>query len=180
MITNKTIFEIYLIFRFIIFITIILVGSLIISKSLLKIDLFQFIYPNYGSLEVNPLIVLNWFSICFIIIDERIRPAFIEFQVSDDEITIKTYNPHSNRWESPFVLFAYKKRIHEFIISREEFNNYKLTIGKFGFHKELKLQKTDNTGIYKSSDINISLLGQKNYTNLILAIDRLRTKICLN
>ena len=178
--SNKIIFEIYMIFRFIIFITIIIIGVLIISKALLKIDFIQFIYPDYGSLELNPLIALNWLSICLIIIDEKIKPAFIEYQISDDEIIIKTYNPHSNRWESPFVLFAYKKRIHEFIISREEFNNYKLTIGKFGIHKELKLQKTDNTGIYKSSDINISLLGQKNYTNLILAIDRLRTKICLN
>ena len=65
-------------------------------------------------------------------------------------------------------------------ISREEYNDYTLTIGKFGFRKELKLQKTNNTGVYKSSTINISLLGQKDYTNLIVAIDRLRTRICLN
>jgi hypothetical protein len=55
-----------------------------------------------------------------------------------------------------------------------------LTIGKFGIKKELRLQKINNDGVYKSANINISLLGQKKYTNLIVAIDRLRTKICLN
>ena len=180
MINNKTLFEIYLIFRFIIFITIMIIGGLIITKVLLNIDLFQIIFPGYGSLVENPFIVFNWFSICFLIIDEKIKPAFIEFQVIDEEISIKTYNPHSNKWESPFVLFGYKKRIKELKISRAEYNDYKLIIGKFGFRKELKLQKTNNTGIYESSDINISLLGQKKYTNLLLAIDRLRTKICMN
>ena len=150
MISNKTIFEIYLIFRLIIFISIMIVGGMIITKVLLKIDLFQILFPDYRSLEVNPLIIINWFSICFFIIDEKIKPAFIEFNIFDNEITIKTYNPHSNRWESPFVLFAYKKRIKELKINREEYNNYILNIGKFGFRKELKLQKTDDTGIYNS------------------------------
>jgi len=180
MINNKILFEIYLFFRLFIFITIMIIGGMIITKVLLNMDLFQSIFPNYGSAFKNSLIVFNWFSISFLIIDEKIKPAFIEFHIFEDEISIKTYNPHSNRWESPFVLFAYKKRIKELKINREEYNDYTLAIGKSGFRKEIKLLKTDNTGFYQSSNINISLLGQKKYTNLLLAIDRLRTKICLN
>ena len=116
----------------------------------------------------------------FILIDEKVKPAYIEFEIIEDEIIIKTYNPHSNRWESPFALFGYKRRIKELKMNREEYNNYWLTIGRFGLKKELKLQKINNDGVYKSSNINISLLGQQKYTNLILAIDRLRSKICLN
>ena len=179
-INNKTIFEIYLIFRFIIFISIIIIGGIIITKVVFKINFLQILFLNYGSAVMNPLILINWFSMIFFIIDEKIKPAFIEFHVTDTEIYIKTYNPHSNRWESPFVLFGYKKRLKELKISRTEYNNYTLTIGKFGFKKEIKLQKANDTGFYESSNINISLLGQKNYTNLLLGIDRLRTKICLN
>jgi hypothetical protein len=180
MINNKTQFEIYLIFRLFIFITIIIISGIIITRVLLKIDLVQMIFPNYESVEENPLMLLNWFSAFFLIIDERIKPAFIEYQLNEDEIRIKTYNPHSTRWESPFVLWGYKKRIKVLKINREEYTNYNLTIGKFGIKKELRLQKINNDGVYKSANINISLLGQKKYTNLIVAIDRLRTKICLN
>ena len=173
-------FDIYLIFRMIIFIAIIIIGGIVISKVLLKIDFFQNIFPNYSSVIENPLMVLNLFLICLILIDERIKPAFIEYQLIEDEIIIKTYNPHLNRWESPFILFGYKNRFKEYKISRVDYKDYSLTIGKLGLRKELKLQKIDNNGIYETSNINISLLDIRKYTNLIISIDRLRTKFCLN
>ena len=180
MMNNKTLFEIYLIFRLFIFITILIISGMIITRVVLKIDLVQMIFPYYGNYIENPLMALNWLSIFFLIIDERIKPGYIEYQLMDDEISIKTYNPHSTRWESPFVLWGYKKRIKAFKINREEYTNYNLILGKFGIKKELRLQKINNDGVYQSARINISLLGQKKYTNLIVAIDRLRTKICMN
>ena len=177
MINNKLLFEVYMIVRLLIFITFIIIAGIIVSRLFLKIDLIPSIFSNESK---NSLIILNWIMVFFILIDEKVKPAYIEFEIIEDEIIIKTYNPHSNRWESPFALFGYKRRIKELKMNREEYNNYWLTIGRFGLKKELKLQKINNDGVYESSNINISLLGQQKYTNLILAIDRLRSKICLN
>jgi len=177
MINNKLLFEVYMIVRLLIFITFIIIAGIIVSRLFLKIDLIPSIFSNKSK---DSLIILNWIMVFFILIDEKVKPAYIEFKIIEDEIIIKTYNPHSNRWESPFALFGYKRRIKELKMNREEYNNYWLTIGRFGLKKELKLQKINNDGVYESSNINISLLGQQKYTNLILAIDRLRSKICLN
>jgi len=177
MINNKLLFEVYMIVRLLIFITFIIIAGIIVSRLFLKIDLIPSIFSNKSK---DSLIILNWIMVFFILIDEKVKPAYIEFEIIEDEIIIKTYNPHSNRWESPFALFGYKRRIKELKMNREEYNNYWLTIGRFGLKKELKLQKINNDGVYESSNINISLLGQQKYTNLILAIDRLRSKICLN
>jgi len=175
MINNKKVFEIYLIFRLLMFTTILIFGVQVITIIFLKIDLLQVIFPNYGILLENLLNALSWLSIGFLLIDERIKPAFIEFQIIKDEIIIETYNPHSNRWESPLILFAYKKRIKELKISNEEYIDYKLTIGKFGIKKEMKLQKISTNSIYESANINISLLGQRKYANLISALDRFKS-----
>jgi len=177
MINNKPLFEVYMTVRLLIFITFIIIAGIIVSRLFLKIDLIPSIFSNKSK---DSLIILNWIMVFFILIDEKVKPAYIEFEIIEDEIIIKTYNPHSNRWESPFALFGYKRRIKELKMNREEYNNYWLTIGRFGLKKELKLQKINNDGVYESSNINISLLGQQKYTNLILAIDRLRSKICLN
>ena len=177
MINNKPLFEVYMTVRLLIFITFIIIAGIIVSRLFLKIDLIPSIFSNESK---NSLIILNWIMVFFILIDEKVKPAYIEFKIIEDEIIIKTYNPHSNRWESPFALFGYKRRIKELKMNREEYNNYWLTIGRFGLKKELKLQKINNDVVYESSNINISLLGQQKYTNLILAIDRLRSKICLN
>ena len=177
MINNKPLFEVYMTVRLLIFITFIIIAGIIVSRLILKIDLIPSVFSNESK---DSLIIFNWIMVFFILIDEKVKPAYIEFEIIEDEIIIKTYNPHSNKWESPFALFGYKRKIKELKMSREEYNNYWLTIGRFGLKKELKLQKINNDGVYKSSNINISLLGQQKYTNLILAIDRLRSKICLN
>ena len=174
MINNKALFEIYLILRAIIFCSVIILTGMIITSFFITIDFFQVLFPNYRDEGKSTLIIFNWVLICLLIIDERIRPAFIEFQLTADEIIIKTYNPHLNRWESPFILFGYKKRIKELKIGKEEYSNYKLTIGKFGLRKELRLQKMNNNGVFETSDVSISLLRKKEYTNLISDLDRLR------
>jgi len=177
MINNKKTFEIYLILRLIIFIILLITTVIIATTLLLKINLYQTIASNFGS---NTLLSLTLSSSILMMIDGRIKPAFIDIQIIGDMILIRTYNPHVKKWESPFGLLGYKKKIKELLISREEYNDYKLQFGGFGLKKELKLHKINNSGVYESANINISLLGQRKYTNLILAIDRLRTKICLN
>jgi len=174
MINNKTLFETYLILRAIIISTVMILVVMIIMSSFTKIDFFQVLFSNYRDDGKYTLITFSWILIYFIIIDERIRPAFIEFQLTADEIIIKTYNPHLNRWESPFILFGYKKRIKELKIGKEEYSNYKLTIGKFGLRKELRLQKINNNGVFETSDVSISLLRKKEYTNLISDLDGLK------
>jgi len=170
MINNKILFEVYLIVKLIVLILLIIIGGIILSRLFLKIDLIPLLFSHEGK---NSLLFLNLLLVCSILIDERIKPAYIEFEIIDDEIIIKTYNPHSNRWESPFAIFGYKRRIIELKMSRKEYNDYWLTIGKFGLKKELKLQKINNDGVYESSSINISLLGQKKYTNLLSVLNKL-------
>ena len=175
MITNKTLFEIYLILRVIIFITLIIISGMIITTSFTKIDFFQIIFSNYRNEGKYTLMAFDWFLIFCLLIDSRIKPAFIEFRFIKDEMIIKTYNPHQNKWESPFILFGYKKRIKELRIRREEYSDYKITIGKFGFRKEVRLQKTNNKGVYETSDISISILKQKEYMNLISDLYKFKT-----
>ena len=174
MINNKTVFEIYLILRLLIMITLVVLSGIVLTSTFIKIEFIQHLIPNYDNKGKDILLIFNWVLICFILLDERIKPAFIEFHFIEDEIKIKTYNPHSNRWESPFILFGYKKRIKELKINREDYTDYHLTVGKFGFRKELSLQKTNNNGVYKTSDISISLLKQKEYKNLISALDKFK------
>jgi hypothetical protein len=174
MINNKTVFEFYLISRLIIMITLVVLTGIVLTSTFIKIDFIQHLIPNYVNRGKDTLIIFSWVLIFFILIDERIKPAFIELHFIEDEIKIKTYNPHSNRWESPFILFGYKKRIKELKIIREDYTDYHVTIGKFGFRKELSLQKTNNNGVSKTSDISISLLGQKKYTNLISSLNKFK------
>jgi hypothetical protein len=77
-------------------------------------------------------------------------------------------------------MLGYRKYLKELKISQLEYNDYKLVINNCGFRKVLILQKINKSGIYETSDINISFLGQKKYTDLILSIDRMKGKINLN
>ena len=177
MINNKTAFEICLIIRFVIFLVPAIFVGLIFAARIGGIDLFQLVIHDFIYFALCLFLAL---AFIFSITSEIIKPTFVEFDFASDEIVVKTYRPDLYKKSAPFALFGYKKRIIEFKISKEEYNDYKLTIGKLGIYKELKLQKTNNDGVYDSPKINISLLGQKKYTNLILAVERLRTKISMN
>jgi len=74
----------------------------------------------------------------------------------------------------------YDKYLTELVIDRQSYNNYKLLIDRLGFRKNLILQKIDNGKLYESTPINISFLGAKKYTDLILSIDRLKEKMTMN
>jgi hypothetical protein len=112
--------------------------------------------------------------------DYLIQPAYIEFQISHNEIRFKSFNPNRNNKFRIFLMVAYKKYLIEQTINQQSYNNYILKIDRFGLRRNLILQKLENGVLYQSKPIDISFLGIKKYTNLILSIDRLQEKISLN
>jgi len=114
------------------------------------------------------------------LIELVIRPSYIETIINEDKILIRVFSPNKGSGIRYLWMLGYKKYIKEYVIARQEYNDYKLYIAKFGFRKTIVLQKIDKNGIYETKPINISLLGQKKYTELILSIDRLKGKINLN
>ena len=114
------------------------------------------------------------------VFDYLIRPAYIEFQISQNEIRFKSFNPNRNNKFRIFLMVAYKKYLIEQTINQQSYNNYILIIDRFGFRRNLILQKLEHGVLYQSKPIDISFLGIKKYTNLILSIDRLQEKISLN
>ena len=78
-----------------------------------------------------------------------------------------------------FVLF-YLRNLKEHILTRKSYNGYTLIIGKLGIRKQLILQIIDQGKIYDSKPIDISFLGARKYTELILSLERLKEKITLN
>ena len=109
-----------------------------------------------------------------------VSPSYIEVIISEREIILRTFKPNKRNGLSFIHMVRYRKYLKEFKISKLEYNDYKLIIDKFGFRKRLILQKINNNGLYQTSEINISFLDQRKYTDLILSMDRMRTKINLN
>jgi hypothetical protein len=157
----------------------------------LIIPIFGFII---GILSIRGLIIHDWsfintlkpyFGLLVIffllgLFRSSINPAYIETIINEREIIIRTFNPNIRNGLDFIFMLKYKKYLKELKLSQQEYNDYKLLIDKFGFRRILILQKINKSGIYETSKINISLLGQKKYTDLILSIDRLKGKINLN
>ena len=112
--------------------------------------------------------------------DYLIQPAYIEFQILHSEVRFKSFNPNRNNKFRIFLMVFYNRYLIEQTINQQSYNNYILNIDRFGLRRNLILQKLENGILYQSKPINISFLGIKKYTNLILSIDRLQEKITLN
>ena len=180
-IDNKREFQIYVLINFIVS----LIGIPIItltSIGLIKREwgLYHFLHQYIG-IELA-LVITGLFLIAFIFwaFFRTMNPAFIEVIINEKDISIKTYKPNIHNSISFILMLRYKNSLQEIKLSKLEYNDYKLLIDKFGFRKRLILQKINKTGLYGTSEINISLLGQKKYTDMILSIDRLNGKINLN
>ena len=120
------------------------------------------------------------FVVVYHIFDYFIQPAYFEAKFSTGQIILKTFNTNKKNGLRVMSMLFYDKHLKEQRIDRQFYNNYKISIDRWGFRKNLILQKIDMGIIYESKPINISFLGAKKYTNLILSIDRLREKITLN
>jgi len=128
------------------------------------------------------VIILLIFSLFEVVL----KPSYFETLIYEKEIIIRTFSLDlrnsfvRNGLKNIILLFSYKKYLNEIKLSKQEYNGYKLNIDKFGFRRILVLQKINKYGIYETAELNISLLTQKKYTNLILSIDRLTGKVNLN
>jgi hypothetical protein len=125
-------------------------------------------------------ITLCLFWIFISILNLMIKPGYFEAIVSFGQIRIKSFNPNGRNRFGLFLMLFYNKYLLEHTIERQSFNDYRILIGRFGFKKSLILQKMDNGKLYESKPIDISLLGVRKYTDLILSIDRLKEKMSLN
>ena len=114
------------------------------------------------------------------IVDYLIKPSYFEARITTGQIIIKTFNPKNINGLRLLFTPHYDKHLIEQNIDKQFYNNYKIKIDRLGFRKYLTLQKIENGKIYESKPINISFLGVKKYTDLILSIDRLREKITMN
>ena len=169
---NKKGFQIYVILNFMLSILAFLIAILTIVGLISN----NWIIINALKQYLGLIIVF----ILFGFIELGLRPSYIETIINEKEIVIRTFSPNIRNGLRFILMLRYTKYLKELKISTHEYNDYKLKIDKFGFHRILILQKIDKNGISETSEINISLLGQKKYTQLILSIDRLRGKINLN
>lgn len=109
-----------------------------------------------------------------------IKPSYFEAVFSTGQITIKTFNPNKINGLRLLAMFNFDKYSATIVINKQLYNNYKITIERLGFRKILTFQKIENNSIYESKPFDISFLGAKKYTDLILAVDRLREKVTMN
>ncbi len=109
-----------------------------------------------------------------------IKPTYFEAVFSTGQIVIKTFNPNKISGLRLLTMINFDKYSATIVINKQLYNNYKITIDRFGFRKILTFQKIENNSIYESKPFDISFLGAKKYTELILSIDRLREKVTMN
>ena len=114
------------------------------------------------------------------IMDYLVKPSYFEARITSGQIIIKTFDPNKINGLRLLFMLRYDRHLMEQSIDRQFYNNYKISIARWGFRKTMTLQKIDNGKLYESKPINISFLGAKKYTDLILSIDRLREKITMN
>jgi hypothetical protein len=172
-INNKLAFDLYVWIHFILLIfAIVYILTLFIG---LKLGYKEMFLPS-----IVYVIIMAIVALILGVVDNLIRPAYFEGVINFGEISIKSFNPNTRNGLKYFLLIFYRKYLIEHKLNRQSFNNYRIIIEKFGFRKSLILQKIENGKMYESKPINISFLGAKKYTDLILSIDRLKEKISLN
>jgi len=171
-IDNKQGFQIYIIVN--------LIFSLF-GFSVGILSIIGVITQDWSFIEIiKPYIGLIAVFIVFGLLEFAIKPSYIETLIDEREIIIRTFNPNIRNGLRFILILGYRKHLSELKLSQHEYNDYKLLIDRCGLRRIMTLQKINKSGIYETSKINISLLGQKKYTELILSIDRLRSKINLN
>jgi len=156
--------------------------------------LFSIVGFTIGILSIRGVITQDWNFINFLVpffwligvfilfglFEFALKPSYIETIVNESEIIIRTFKPNVRNGLRFILMLRYPKYLKELKLSQKEYNDNKLLIDSFGLRKILILQKINKQGIFETTNINISLLGLKEFTNLILSIDRLKGKINLN
>ena len=172
-INNRLAFNIYVIISFCLTFIIIVFFAIFLYETISnsKTPLHQ------SSLFVITSLVLY---ILLVLFNLLIQPAYFEAKINFGQIYIKSFNPNRKNGFRFFLMLFYQRYSIEHIIARQSYSNYRIEIERLGFKKTLILQKTEDGKLYESKAINISFLGIKKYTDLLLSIDRLKEKISLN
>jgi hypothetical protein len=125
-------------------------------------------------------VILVFTTLIIRIFDYLIKPAYFEATISFGHIHIKSFNQIKNHGFDFLRMLVYRKYLIEHKLDRQSFTSYRINIEFSGFKKSLILQKIENGKLFESGPINISFLGARKYTDLILSIDRLKEKISMN
>jgi hypothetical protein len=172
-ISNRLAFDLYVWIRFALLIVIV-VYILTPLKGLMTG------YKNMSPPSVDFIIMMAVMALIITVIDFLIKPSYFEGVINYGAISIKSFSPNTKNGLIFLLMIFYRHSLVEHQLDRQSFNNYRILIEKYGFRKSLIIQKIENGKLYESKPINISFLGAKKYTDLILSIDRLKEKITLN
>ena len=139
-IDNKKVFQIYIIMNLIFFIIGFLIAIFSI-RGLITHDwrIINTLKPYFGFIAI---------FILYGFIEFIMRPSYIETIISEKEIIIKTFSPNIRNGIRFILMLRYKKYIKELKLSKQEYNDYKLKIDKWGLRKLLILQKINKSGIF--------------------------------
>jgi hypothetical protein len=175
-INNKSAFNIYVWINFCLTICVLAIFIIFLTENILNRRI-----PVHDSKDyVNTLIIIVISYMILKTLEFLIIPTYFEATVSFGQINIRSFNPNKKNGFRFFLMLFYRKHLIIHTIERQSYNNYRILIERFGIKKSLILQKTENGILYESSPINISFLGVRKYTDLILSIDRLKEKFSLN
>lgn len=143
---------------------------------------YRFISGNNAFIKPYAMYLLyaaGWFIIVGIF-NAIVKPAYFEACISAEQIFIKTFNPNiRNGWRWLFMPF-YSRYLAQYTISTQNYNNYRIIFKCLGIRKNIILQKIENSNLYESRLVPICFLSIRQYTNLIISIERLKEKISLN
>jgi len=175
-ITNRLAFNIYVWINFCLTCSVMVFFSIFLLENILNKKIPAHNSEMFGSILVILIVlyVILW-GVNFLI-----KPSYLEAEISFGQIKIHSFNPNRRNGFSFFLMLFYRKSLKEHIIERKSYNDYRIVIGRLGIVKSMVLQKTENGILYESSPISIGFLAVRKYTNLILAIDRLKGKFSLN
>lgn len=181
MINNRNAFKIYITISLLLYFSMffLIIGSIpgIINKDL---SIIRFLILHFGIISIIVLSVFFLFYGIAILFDYLLKPSYIEADFRESEVVIRTFR---SEWKNLIKLNSvlhYQNHLNEIRVTKQEYNDYKLLIDNFGLRRRLIIQKINKAGIHESSEINISLIGLKKYSELILLIDRLKGKLNLN
>jgi len=139
-INNKKAYQIYIILNLIFSIIGFLIGGISI-RGLITHDwsIINTLKPYFGFI----IIFILWGFMEFVI-----RPSYIEIILSEKEIIIRTFSPNIRNGIRFILMLRYQKYLKELKIGKQEYNDYKLKIDKWGLRKLLILQKINKSGIF--------------------------------
>lgn len=172
-ISNKSIFQIYIILLFI---------TSIGGFCTFFLTLYGLLFNDWAILIgiINNLgIIIVSFLTIFLFVDLYIRPEYLEVSFSLTKINIKTYRINRRNGVFFLTIFYYKKNIQTIEILNNTYSHFIVNNSRFGIKRIIHLFNNDNQKVKKLT-LNISLIPIGKYTKLIHNLERFGLKYSLN